>query len=109
MSQNQIRLFDLFRYYQRGLPHQMAAISELEEAINKANPNILGRDQNWFKTWSQSGKQPERDLQPAIDLIKKWEGLRLESYICPAGVPTIGYGHTGPNVQMGMKITEADA
>ena len=109
MSQNKIRLSDLFRYYQRGLPHQMAAISELEEAINKANPNILGRDQSWFKTWSQSGKQPERDLQPAVDLIKKWEGLRLESYICPAGIPTIGYGHTGPNVQMGMKITEADA
>ena len=108
MSQNKIRLIDLFRYYQRGLPHQMAAISELEEAINKANPNILGRDQAWFKAWSQGGKQPEHDLQPAIDLIKKWEGLRLESYICPAGVPTIGYGHTGANVQIGMKITEAE-
>lgn len=108
MTQNKIRLIDLFRYYHR-LPHQMAAISELEEAINKANPHILGRDQTWFKAWSRSGKQNERDLQPAVELIKKWEGLRLESYICPAGVPTIGYGHTGANVQMGMKITRADA
>ena len=87
----------------------MASIGELEEAINKANPHILGRDQGWFKTWSQAGKQDEDDLQPALDLIKKWEGLRLEGYICPAGVPTIGYGHTGPTVKEGMKITEADA
>lgn len=109
MSQNKIKLIDLFRFYRSGLPHQMAAVSELEEAINKANPHILGRDQAWFKTWSQGGKQPERDLQPAVDLIKKWEGLRLDAYICPAGVPTIGYGHTGLNVKLGMKITEADA
>lgn len=53
---NSIRLFDLFRYY-KGLPHQMAAITELEFAINKANPHILGRNQSWFKTWSVSGKQ----------------------------------------------------
>jgi len=109
MTQNQIRLIDLFRFYKAGLPHQMAAVSELEEAINKANPHILGRDQAWFKTWSQSGKQEENNLQPALDLIKKWEGLRLEGYICPAGVPTVGYGHTGPTVKEGMKITEADA
>ena len=29
-----------------------------------------------------------------INLIKKFEGLRLEAYLCPAGVWTIGYGHT---------------
>ncbi len=41
--------------------------------------------------------------------IKAYEGLRLTTYICPAGVPTIGYGHTGPDVRMGMTITEAKA
>jgi GH24 family phage-related lysozyme (muramidase) len=107
MTQNKIRLLDLFRYY-KALPHQMAAVSELEAAINKANPHILGRDQGWFKTWSQSGKQ-EDDLQPAVDLIKRFEGLRLEAYLCPAGVWTIGYGHTGPNVKAGLKITQLDA
>ena len=90
MTQNKIRLIDLFRFYRAGLPHQMAAVSELEEAINKVNPHILGRDQEWFKTWSQAGKQKESNLQSALDLIKKWEGLRLEGYICPAGVPTVG-------------------
>ena len=36
-----------------------------------------------------------------LQLIKDFEGLRLESYKCPAGVWTIGYGHTKgvkPNV-----------
>jgi lysozyme len=28
------------------------------------------------------------------DLIKKYESLQLKAYLCPAGVPTIGYGHT---------------
>jgi lysozyme len=35
-----------------------------------------------------------RANQAAIDIIKAAEGLRLEAYRCPAGVWTIGYGHT---------------
>jgi lysozyme len=30
----------------------------------------------------------------ATRLIKKWEGFMPEAYLCPAGVPTIGYGST---------------
>ena len=45
----------------------------------------------------------------AIDLIKKWEGLYLESYLCPAKVPTIGYGTIrypdGKLVKLGEKIS----
>ena len=29
-----------------------------------------------------------------IEAIKRFEGLHLEVYMCPAGVLTIGYGHT---------------
>lgn len=43
-----------------------------------------------------------------IDLIKKWEGLRLTAYICPAGVLTIGWGHT-KGVKRGDTITEYQA
>ena len=43
-----------------------------------------------------------------LNLIKRFEGLYLEAYRCPAGVPTIGWGHT-KGVYMGMKITEAQA
>lgn len=42
------------------------------------------------------------------NLIKKFEGLKLNAYICPAGVPTIGYGHT-KDVELGMEITEEEA
>ena len=45
----------------------------------------------------------------AIDLIKKWEGLKLEAYLCSAKVPTIGYGVTyypdGKRVKLGEKIS----
>ncbi len=40
-----------------------------------------------------------------LNIIKSCEGLRLLSYKCPALVLTVGYGHTGPDVKMGMKIT----
>lgn len=46
--------------------------------------------------------------QRGIDLIKEFEGLRLTAYRCPAGVYTIGYGHTR-RVTRGMKITEEEA
>lgn len=41
--------------------------------------------------------------------IEVWEGLRLNAYRDPVGIPTIGYGHTGPDVHMGQVITEAQA
>ena len=41
----------------------------------------------------------------ALLLIKSFEQLRLNSYLCPAGVWTIGYGHTA-GVHQGMQITE---
>ena len=44
----------------------------------------------------------------AIELIKEFEDLRLEAYLCPAGVWTIGWGHT-KGVKQGMKITEEQA
>ena len=46
--------------------------------------------------------------QNGLDLVKHFEGLYTDAYICPAGVPTIGYGHTG-GVQMGQSITEQEA
>ena len=45
---------------------------------------------------------------PSLDLIKLFEGLRLEAYLCPADVWTIGYGHT-KGVNQGDKITQAGA
>lgn len=46
--------------------------------------------------------------QNGINLIKQFEGCRLDAYKCPAGVWTIGYGHTA-GVQPGDKISAAQA
>ena len=43
-----------------------------------------------------------------IQAVKQFEGLRLKSYRCPAGIWTIGYGHTH-GVKAGQQITRAQA
>lgn len=46
--------------------------------------------------------------EKGFEIIKKYEGLRLEAYRDPIGIPTIGYGHTA-GVKMGQTITQAQA
>lgn len=41
--------------------------------------------------------------------VKPFEALELRAYLCPAGVWTIGWGHTGPDVHKGLVITKAAA
>lgn len=52
-------------------------------------------------------------IKEGLELIKRWEGLRLEAYQDVGGVWTIGYGHTSaagaPRVTPGLKITAAEA
>lgn len=51
-------------------------------------------------------------LQLAAALCRRFEGLRLRPYLCPAGVPTIGYGSTrymdGATVQLTDPAITAD-
>jgi lysozyme len=41
-------------------------------------------------------------------IIMHFEGLRLQSYLCPAGKPTIGWGSTR-GVELGMTISPEEA
>ena len=41
-------------------------------------------------------------------MIREFEGCRLQTYLCPAGIPTACVGHTGPDVQMGQTYTQAE-
>ena len=43
-----------------------------------------------------------------LGLIQTFEGCKLSAYLCPAGVPTIGYGRT-TGVKLGQTITQAQA
>lgn len=51
--------------------------------------------------------------QRGISLIKQFEGLKLNAYLCSANVPTIGYGNTyypnGVKVKLGDKISQEQA
>lgn len=46
------------------------------------------------------------NIEPAVELCKFFEGFRSKPYLCPAGVPTIGYGST--YYADGRKVTLAD-
>lgn len=41
-----------------------------------------------------------------LNIIKEYEGLRTKPYLCPAGIPTIGYGATF--YEDGKKVTLKD-
>ena len=54
--------------------------------------------------------------QKGLNLIKEFEGCRLEAYKCPAGVWTIGYGTTDSDysitktkIRAGLKISKQKA
>jgi lysozyme len=51
--------------------------------------------------------------QTGVDLIKSFEGCKLNAYKCSAGVNTIGFGNTyytnGNKVKLGDKITQDEA
>lgn len=109
-----ITLEQLFRFY-RSLPHQSAAISELEADL-KANgyDATMVRNRPWFQTWSQAGKI--EDLTPALQIIKQFEGFVPRAYPDPlsGGAPwTIGFGSTryanGKAVQKGDVVTMEQA
>ncbi|WP_288076459.1 lysozyme [Pseudomonas sp.] len=34
------------------------------------------------------------NIELAVELCKRFEGFRSKPYLCPAGIPTIGYGST---------------
>lgn len=52
-------------------------------------------------------------MNKGYDLIKKYEGCELKAYLCPAKIPTIGYGNTmyenGTKVKIGDQITQQRA
>lgn len=105
-----LQLCDFFRYYKQ-LPHQDAAIAELQAAIPS---ELLDRNAAWYKIWQAAGKH--EDYGPALALIKQFEGCHLEAYADPLHgwkVPTIGFGTTrypdGRKVEKGDKITVIEA
>ena len=53
---SQAKLEDFFRFY-KGLPHQQAAVQQLQEAMPAS---LLKPDATWIETYRAAGKQPEK-------------------------------------------------
>jgi len=63
-------------------------------------------DRTQTKTTAVGGADSISDK--GVELIAKYEGCRLEAYLCPAGVWTIGYGHTA-GVEKGQTLPSKEA
>lgn len=95
----------------RGLRHQNAAWRYLQEATPSevlAEFASLYRDQLQLVPETQAPHVGHCSHE-GIELIKRWEGCRLQSYRCVAGILTVGVGHTGPDVHEGQIITQGQA
>lgn len=46
--------------------------------------------------------------EKGLAFLRQMEGVRYEAYKDSVGIPTIGVGHTGPDVFMGQKIDDAE-
>jgi len=91
-------------------PHQLAALTALDESLTPEQRQQF--TDLWRAAGSPAAPPPPGWLAPALQIIKQFEGCHLDAYICPAGVPTIGWGATrliDRPVQLGDKISQAMA
>lgn len=67
----------------------------------------MAKTESAIEQATRQAGQPPLSLGPlGLALIKGYEGLHLYPYLCPAGIPTIGYGTTlYPN---GRRVTLQD-
>ena len=97
----EISLIDFFRYY-KGTVEQKEAVQLLQSSM----PESLKRDRSaWVVKFREQPEAPASEVPPqCLDIIAEFEGFRPVPYLCPAGVPTIGYGATyyedGRSVQL---------
>lgn len=62
----------------------------------------------WMQQSASTKAPVGRISKEGLEHIKRWEGLRTNAYKCPAGVWTIGYGHTR-TAKPGMMISHLEA
>ena len=107
MNPQKVRLINLFRYY-KALPHQNAALHELEAEINALDPGILMRGAEWYNTWTVAPK-----LKPEV-FDNTWDGIYNCAKVAGAKFPEVvaaqwalesGWGEyiSGKNNYFGIK------
>ena len=88
---SKISLPDFFKYY-TGTVEQKEAVVLLESMM----PATLLLDKSaWVVKYREQPKAPPSVVPPqCLDIIAKFEGFSPVPYLCPANIPTIGYGQT---------------
>lgn len=75
-------------------PINVKFLQVVQEGANPETPSPMPSAPVPKKTPQSSGNSNMSISNSGVDLVAKYEGCRLEAYRCPAGVWTIGYGHT---------------
>lgn len=108
LKQIQTRLADLNWYPPHMIDGEWGALTEgaislfcKQAHLDNAKTGLFGA--SWAKALIEAIAAPRTISSKGIDLIAEFEGCRLNAYRCPAGVPTIGYGHTR-GVKMGDRL-----
>lgn len=90
----------------------MTSLKDIQKFVGVPADNVLG-PQTLAAIARALGMAGGMTVSKAgLDLIKSFEGLRLDAYPDPGsgGDPwTIGYGATGPGIHKGVRWTEAQA
>ncbi len=86
--------------------------SSINSPVNVSQLSVVSGGQNTPEPAPTPSPSPSAggDMQISergVELVAKYEGCRLEAYKCPAGVWTIGYGHTA-GVKQGDRLSSND-
>ncbi len=77
------------------LPIDYAIDMDLRDVLNlPLRPEGQKPYVGWIVGVKKPATQPRKTSQTGLALVKRYEGLRTNAYLCPANVWTIGYGLT---------------
>ena len=101
---SKISLPDFFKFY-KGTVEQKEAVVLLESMMPAS---LLQEDSSWVIKYREQPEVPPSTVPPqCLDIIAEFEGFRPTPYLCPAGIPTIGYGAT--YYEDGRKVSMSDS
>ena len=102
---SKISLPDFFRYFDETNTNQLEAVVLLESLMPHT---LLQDDSSWVIKYREQPEAPPSVIPPqCLDIIAEFEGFRPTPYLCPAGIPTIGFGAT--YYEDGRKVTMSDS
>ena len=52
-----LHIRDFFEHFDPGDPYQLSSLTDLQKAIDNADPSILRSDAAWYETWKWGGKR----------------------------------------------------